>query len=114
MPEYQKARGIGNSVDAYLAPGTYNRDQKLKDIKIKVETEIRKQVAVKDWHKRMHDEEKKQSPEKYPELKSKLPSPGPGHYTTAKGPITAKTFQKPHQAAFGTNDAKRINKPDKV
>lgn len=70
MPDYQKAKGIGDSVDAYLAPGTYHRDGgKHSEIKAKVETQIRKKVAVKDWHKRMQDEDQKQSP---------LVTPGPG------------------------------------
>jgi len=71
-------------------------------------------TAVDDWHKRMQEEEKKKHPEKFHESQRKSPSPGPGHYTTGKGPMPAKTFQKPHQAAFGSNDPKKINTVDKV
>lgn len=49
-------------------------------------------TAVDDWHKRMHDDEKKKNPEKFPESQRKIPSPGPGQYTTGKGPMPAKTF----------------------
>lgn len=115
MPDYQKAAGIGDSVDGFLGPGTYDRTEKPgKKAKERMLIQINKQIAVNDWHKRLFEKEKQKSPEKYADHKAKVPSPGPGHYTTGRSPLATRTFHRPNQAAFGSNEAKKIHEVDRV
>ena len=80
MPTYKKTTGVGDSttlVDAH----SYHTDGYLTGVEARQRREINKEVAVKQWHKRLLEEDKRKDPVKFARfLVNEKKSPGPMQY----------------------------------
>lgn len=113
MPNYLKAAGIGNSVSGELGPGKYIKDETLEKLRAEWKEEIYKKKAIQTWHKSLYDQDKAANPGKFPDYLQRK-SPGPGQYQMPEPILDKKTYAAPNRAAFQTNEAKKIEKPDPV
>lgn len=117
IPTFKKTKGVGDST-MLVDPHSYHVDSYLKEVQDKQRKEINKVVAVKQWHNRLLEDDKKKDPKKFARfLVNEKKSPGPMEYMheRAKPFVGRKDFQSAARAiAFGKDESRKIVEPDKV